>query len=239
MIQANILGVEQKMDFSTKVIRNYVLLEIGGKQIHAEVPDISELSELISAGMGGDVSAQAAPEVKLVHKEELFTSPLPRASSQEPQEALFNWRNLDDNLLPAEVKAAMRMMEVPAVLPASSIDEMAKAILDEFTEDDWANVRAHMQSQAVSVEMKTAWQVVPEQAQPVSPPLAAPPVTAPEQPVVGKVQWTNGFVMKNPRPARTVQADDYGYPVVSGSGVNPSDVVGSSDVVDEDGIGQV
>ena len=278
MIQANILGVEQKMDFGTKVIRNYVLLEIGGKKIHAEVPDIGELADLINAGMEGGFQADEAVDERPV-TQDMYESALTEAQEMlakekaaaaqrnmaaavsalaKPGDAIqaamppapeppseadtpVDWQKLPDEILPPELKTAFRMMEVPAVLPASKVDEIAQSVDAEFTEEDWANVRASMAgaepqwTASGTPVLEPDPPLVPAEPAPVAQPAPAP---QPQQPPVGEVMWTNGMVLKQPRPARTVQKDEYGYPIVPNAGVDPSSLVGDSDVVDEDGIGQ-
>ena len=91
---------------------------------------------------------------------------------------------------------------------------------------------------------------------PAAPVIEDPPAPTPEptpepapqaarpsglQPPAPAVVWNDGtpILPHQARPARTVLADEYGYPIVSNSDVDPGEVVGSGDDIDEDGIGQM
>lgn len=230
MVTANVLMVEQKMDFSTKSIRNYIVLELGGKMIHAEVSDINELSALIEEAMGSQ-NVEAVDAL----------ADTQRAGEPDLEQEVCAWAELSEDRLSAPFKAAFSLMSVPPVLSAHKIDELVAAIAAEYKEADWEYVLSTLEGpppQAPPEASESNVFAPPVAAAPAAP--AAPIIAEASQPTpsappaLGQLQWVNA-VLTPTTQARRVPQDDYGYPIVPGKLAPPSKVQDR----DEDGVGQL
>ncbi len=261
MITVNVLGVEQKFDFATKEVKNHILLDFGGKVVRAEVPDIDELAAVISEGIGNEAGSDlgeeyneerarvraetAAREVVAATAASVQPRPETLFVSEPPQEQpatkdpVIEWANLPEEVLPPRFKQAFKTLNFPDKALASKVDELARSIDSTFTEDDWADVAASPSSlEVISAPVVPVEDTTP--AQPIPPAVREPqPVAAPPAPVEG-LTWTDGqpILQQAGKAAKTVQKDDYGYPLVPNAGVDTPRVADSSEVVDESGVGQ-
>jgi hypothetical protein len=241
MIQANIIAVDQRFDFRTKTIRSYAVFELGGKEVRAEVESIDEVKTLINAGLDGVAPSpppqEEAPPPGVTptpagqepqREETLFTD------QPQPDEVVVSWQQLPDEVVSPMMKSAMAALEVPPEIPASALQQLMGDIVETFSAEDWASLGYELPQQAPPPVQQTPPPQPPPQA-PVQPP------PQPAQPPVGQITWTDGSpIMPGvARRARTVQSDDFGYPIVSSSDVDPGEVVGSGDDIDEDGVGSM
>jgi hypothetical protein len=229
MIQVNLLGVQQNFDFSTKKIRSFVVFEVGGKKIHAEVEDINEVQALVSAGLNGSsFPTKPAPQ------------PISESSpqySREETERVVDWTKISDEVIPPQMKKALRALEVPQSIDSGALRELMNVIQAEFTQDDWDSVEVATPAPVPQEEVPVPQPQTPLSFSVVKSGPQYPPVRGQ---ALGHITWHDGSPILPGRGARakTVPADEYGYPIVSNAGVDPGEVVGGGDEQDEDGVGQ-
>lgn len=242
MIQANIIAVDQRFDFRTGTIKSYAVFELGGKEVRAEVENIDEVKTLISAGLNGAPSPVAPtpdaepplvappPGVSPTPAEGPPPNPDTLFTDEPPAEDVVEWAVQPDDVISPMMKAALTALEVPPAIPQSVLAQLLGDIIDTFSAEDWKSL-------GYSVPVQSA---TPQQVPPQAPPAQPAPKAAP-QPAPGQITWADG----NPimpgvtRRARTVQADERGYPIVSSSDVDPGEVVANGDDLDEDGVGSM
>lgn len=232
MIQVSLLGVQQNFDFDTKKVRSFVVFELGGKKIHAEVEDIDEVSALVKAGLNGNSSsAQVKPNSAEVNPSPLSIPPVP----PEEAECVVDWGKIPDDVIPRQMKSALRALGVPTTIESNALRGLMDDIRQEFTEEDWATV------ETIGVDTSGAAQLfVPQQTPQGFSGIQPQPRRAQGEQPVGEITWHDGSPILPGKTARvrTVPADEYGYPIVSNAGVDPGEIVGGGDELDEDGVGQ-
>lgn len=253
MIQANLLGVQQNFDFGSKRIRSFVVFELGGKHIRAEVEDIDEVQTLVSAGLDGAIPApepapQAAPPMQPVAQPVAQQAPPPVPQAQQGDtERVVDWATIPDDIISPTMKQALHALEAPHAMESSKLRSLLKSIEEEFSADDWAEIGVQVETVPQAPVQEAAQVAV---AAPYPAPGFPPPATAPQPPPpapapraaapVGEVVWHDGSPILPGAGvrARTVQADEYGYPIVSNSDVDPGEVVERGGEGDEDGVSQ-
>jgi hypothetical protein len=228
MIHASVTGVVQRMDFATGDIKNFAIVEFAGQQKEFEIAleDFKQLVDHVAKGNGATKHAKPNKDQPPAPK------PAPEPPPPAPAESVVNWTQLGNESLPPEFKAALHLMDVPQELLLADLQNLVSNITQEFKEEDWSEVRSYMA--ATQPVQQPAPQPAPApQPQPAQ---GSPPVGLQPPPVT----WHDGSpVMPAITPARTVPKDEYGYPIVSNSDVDPGEIVASGDDVDEDGIGQM
>lgn len=228
-----IIGIDQTTNFATKEVKSFLLIEVGGDVIRAEVSlaDAVLVAQAALVAEPTEKAAEAAVTSAAPHKD--LVAPAPVAPPREEKSEVVEWEMLPENLLNASFKAAFRMMDVPPVLPVERLVHLVETIDKEFTEEDWQEVYAFVGGADDE----------PEQEEPkavhITPPTSPTAGLAPAAQAGPVVAWSNGMVLKNTRPARTVQADENGYPIVSDAGVSPQRIIARGQVTDDYGVGQV
>ena len=222
MIQANIVALEQSIDFEQDKFNIYLVLDINGKRLRTIIEDGVDVTTLVKDLQAktaevepADVPAQ--PESKLVVDEEPV----------EPE--LVQWADLPDNVLNPRLKKALAYLNVASSIEASKLTGLLDQILDKFGPEEWEAIGAPL-APAKLVETPT---------QGLQPPAPRPP---PAAPAVGAVTWTDGtpIIQGEGARARTVPADDYGYPIVANGDRDLGEVLGrGGDDVDESGVSQM
>lgn len=256
MPQVNLLGVQQNFDFNTKKVRNFVVFEFDGKHIHAEIENVDEVATLLNAGLNGE--AAPAPTPAAPGRVDVHVVPQPPVPPEDPREdtdRVVDWTKIPEDVVSREMKVALQVLNVPHLIQATELRNLMDSIMEEFTEEDWAPIRVSLGTDVISQAQEVAQVAVqaPQTTrgfQPTSsvPHPAATPAPRPAAPVqrpraapaVGEVTWHDGSPILPGAGvhARTVPADEFGYPIVSNAGVDPGEVVGDGDERDEDGVGQ-
>lgn len=203
----------------------------GGREVLAEMaPDATEAVIKCSMQAQADHNELASPPPPLrnpppppiEHPQPAQVSvpvpPVPTPASPVPvnEEELFAhdekiaWRELPDETLNPRMKSILGSLGIDDVIHLSELKNLVERIVAKMPA-----------------------------------PKPPPPQRAPQTPVtnipnVGQVSWTNGPVIMEKKPIRTVPKDDMGYPIVPGNRDtrDPGEVVGHGDK-DEDGIGQL
>jgi hypothetical protein len=226
MMQAHIVGVLQRMDFKDKSIKNYAIVELGSVQQQFELP-FNEFNALVRENMSEESEVQAPAATESVVPEEPV-----------PQEEPAYWGQLPDKVLPERFKAAMRSLDLPSLMLPSDIQRVVENIMAEFTEQDWLEVAEIEKAKQQNAVPPPQPSLASGTAGLATPPEVVPP---PQPPPIGQVVWNDGspVLPAQSRRARTVQKDEMGYPIVSNSDIDPGEVIGSGDDIDEDGIGQM
>jgi hypothetical protein len=232
MIQANIVGAVQRMNFSTGDITSFAIIEFAGEQKEFEVP-FETFKQLVDQAAQTQPTSEPAPEqVKRAAPRpahEPPPSPQPQVQAPPPpapqaDPSIVHWPSVPDHILAPKFKRALEALSVPHEVINTELQQLLNSMVEELTPEDWAQFE---DPPAVAAPPPPTTTTVPAR------PRAAPPP--------GTVTWNDGtpILPHQARPARTVQADEYGYPIVSNSDVDPGEVVGSGDDADEDGIGQM
>lgn len=231
-MQANIIAVDQRFDFNTKVVLSYAVFLINGKEVRAELHSLEDVKALLGVGMEEAVlppeeSPSAEPQVTSHVSAEV-------EEVEEGDNPLVRWEDVEEDLITPEMKRALKAVGAPEVMKLTALHQLINDIIERFNEDGQLWALGNSPPRAA-----------PPGPGPPSPRTVhqAPPPSVPVPPaaVVGQVVWANG------RPilpgvgsrGRTVQKDDLGYPIVDNGGVDPGEIVGTGDDVDEDGVGQM
>jgi hypothetical protein len=236
MIQANIVGAVQRMDFSTGDITSFAVIEFAGEQKEFEIP-FETFKRLVDQVAGRRSRPEPEPvkhsSVPKAAPPKPAPQPVPPPPTPQPapppppqtDPAIVHWPSLPDHILAPKFKRALDALSVPHEVINTELQQLLNSMVEELTAEDWAQFED------------------PPAPTPEPTPEPAPQAARPSglQPPTPAVVWNDGtpILPHQARPARTVLADEYGYPIVSNSDVDPGEVVGSGDDVDEDGIGQM
>lgn len=227
MIQANIVGAVQRMNFTTGDITSFAVIEFAGEQKEFEVP-FETFKQLVDQVAKNRSTPEPEP-VKYAKPRPAPapTPPQPRVQAPPPPQpmdepAVVHWPSLPDHILAPKFKRALEALSVPQEVINTELQQLLNSMVEELTPEDWAQ----FEDPPAPTPAPTTT-TVPSRPRGVQPP--------------GTVTWNDGtpILPHQARPARTVQADEYGYPIVSNSDVDPGEVVGTGDDTDEDGIGQM
>lgn len=231
MIQANIVEVVQRMSLGSGTIRNYAVVEVDGNRAEVEVS--LEFFKMLVGVAGEQEEAKTAESPA---PSPVVTPPQPHMELEPEKEQVLVWEELSDEVLSPMYKTALRVLNVPSRVTARGLQQVLDNINNEFTEEDWAQLSTFEEvNQQVSSPASVSTVGL---SPPAQPPVQAPPTS---QPSTGQVVWHDGspILPQRTQSARTVPKNEWGYPIVSNADVDPGEVVGSGDVVDEDGIGQM
>lgn len=144
------------------------------------------------------------------------------------------------------LKAALTYLNVPQTLTINALNNLIQQVNERFGAEEWAEVQERFPNWDVTAQPQASPQPpIPQPVQPAPQPVPQPtqqPVpTAGLQPAppVGQVQWADGSPMiPGTVRGRTVPANEKGYPILNDGTVDPGEVVGGGDDVDDDGVGQ-
>jgi len=213
-MKVEILSIDQVYLLSSDTLQDFVTLQLpNGVQVRAVLENGQSDVIIKCVQEQNQAAEEPAEEAALLEEQPAEQAPTPTV----------RWIDLPDETLPERFKRALLSLGVSTVLEPVALSRLVIDISNQFTEADWENVLGATQD----VEVEPAVEVTP---------VAPPP--APSGPARGEVQWVNAVVHQS-KPARTVPKDEYGYPIVSKAGLDPSAVLGNSRHADEDGVSQL
>lgn len=219
---AEIRSMVQSVDLDTHQVRYSLVLRLPTGHdvvVHVDQPTWEGLSKFYrypsEAGCAQEVSPVAAPEEPPLSDDE-------REALEQPVE----WGQLPDDVLSPQLKRAMRFYQLPAVLPVGVVYDKAMELAERLTPEDWKQLEKAGDQQPYSEEAFEA--ALQEPAEP------APQATTP----VGEVAWSNGDPILPSRRggSRKVSVDERGNPLLNMKDVDPGEIAGGGDDVDEDGV---
>lgn len=143
-------------------------------------------------------------------------------------ERLVEWEQLPDDVLPLMLKRAMHFYQLPATLPLGVVYEKATELAEKLTPEDWKQLEK--MGDAVADPDSAFEEALQEPAEPLRMQQPAP------QP--GAVTWSDGSpIMPSSRAGgRRVSVDEKGNPLLNDKDIDPGEIAGGGDDVDEDGV---
>jgi hypothetical protein len=214
MTLVRVSGYQQGIDFGTGESKTVLTLAVGERRFFLEVRDSTDLDEFILA-VSRAQRPVAAPEA-------------------EADGGTVTWARLPSTVLPEATKAVLRALNVPATVPLANFRSLVDELHSRLSKEDWEEITGEpLAAEPAPVQQTTRPPLQPE-------PAPAAPNKSPNT-AAGAVTWVDGtpILPGAGRPARTVPKDEWGYPIVPNAGVDPREHIGSSDCVDEDGVGQL
>lgn len=227
-------AIDQRLVLASGEIQNYLVIKLAnGKETRAPI-DLETVKELLEGSGMSPPEPKDPPRQR--HFEEGMEVPEQKMAAQDPGAQQIDWTQLPEDTLPEIMKAALRQLSVPKVIPLGVLTATVEQINERFTEEDWRQVAATITppKPVATTGLRPA-----EQAERPSSP-APPPAGPAPAPPIGAVQWSDGrpVVPSAMNPGRTVQKDEKGYPIPQDGEVDPGEIVGGPDA-DEDGVGQL
>jgi hypothetical protein len=239
MRTATLIAVDQRFDFRSGKILSYAVFEFRGKEMRTEIDNVEEVKQLINVGLNGQSQqeevtphpgATPTPAGDMQPKGEALFTPEVSPQEAEDEDPDVAWAEVEEDLIPPGMKKALAALQAPPVMALSALERLMNDVMEKFTPEQW---------EAVLHPPQTASVPQPQQRVPATPQVVQPP--QPVQPVAGAVTWADGrpILPGTQNRGRTVQADEWGYPIVDDAGIDPGEIVGTGDDVDEDGVGQL
>ena len=212
MITLEVINIDSSFSLEDGSIQDYIVFRLPDGSISRALTDVETTKKLIGIATNGKGEEPLPSEAPI-------GIPMPvDVDISVKEEGKIAWRLLSNDTLSSMMKAALNLLNVSDELTQTELQQLVEHIAENFSEEDWARVQESVLQEAQPAPLNS-----PQR------PAAAPPVN--------KVQWADGSpIVAGGAPARTVPADDMGYPVVPGE-VDTGEIVGGDDV-DEDGTSQ-
>ena len=208
-----VIAIEQRLDLSTRQSVSYAVVRLpDGQEVKLAVDDAAVEALLTSV-----VKEEAATPTPPVQVQEALV--VKEAAPAAVPISTINWRELPDAVLPPPLKIAFGLVNAPDEMGESAFLQLIESVHNTFTADDWKEVERLRAGGVVTLPE-------PEPPAPNSP-------AFPKDVVVPNAQFMMGL-----RRAKTVPADEMGYPIVPARDTALVSIVGGAGG-DEDGVGQL